>query len=430
MTPIKTIGTIFLFFSLPIIASLKGKGIVVSLLLSFFLFNGIDALKQFIRHQTWKSFLSGKRGLGIAIFVIITLSPILKNPHTLFHLLRVVVLGFIVFFTAQGALTLSKEEKEKIKRLFFQAYIVYGLFLLIELYGGSWISKLFTESKGYNENLFIRGIVILTFFFLPFSWLISQYYKGSQRIFLLTISFLILGFILVKAQPSAARLAVGISALFFILSFRWKKAGFFIMGGVTIYLLMMPFISLYGFNRETLFHHMHHMPTSYQHRVEIWHETAQHILEKPFFGHGFDYAAQLKESPHLCLHHPESAYRNIISRKNILSTTPYPWGAVVCYAENIFTTHPHNGALQIWLEFGLWGIILTCFLLYKFKGFADSHSPLQRGYLYGLLGIGFVYWNVSFGIWQNWMIALAALTFTLFQIIKGLPSDKRETINV
>ena len=430
MNTVKTIGTIFLFFSLPLVASLKGKGIVVSLVLAFFLFNGSKALKEFVSQKKWKSLPWKKMALGMGVLSIVMASTLYQGPKDFFHLVRLLVLGIIIYFTIQGSKTLAFNDKEKIKRLFFQGYIVYGIFFLIELYGGSWVSKLLIGSHSYNENLFIRGIVILTFFFPPFSWLIFQYHKGIKRILFSSSAFLVLISILITAQPSAARLAVGLATFFFILTFFWKRAGIIIMSIITAYLFVMPIISLYGLNRETLFHHMYRMPTSYQHRVEIWNEISKHILKKPILGHGFNSSSKLKEAPHRCAHHPDAEYQKITLSKNALSKTPYSWGGVVCYKDTILSRHPHNGALQIWLEFGILGISMACFFLYKFRRYADSFDPLYRGYLYSLFGLCLVYWSVSFGLWQNWMIALSALTFILFQIIKGLPSHKREMSNV
>lgn len=261
---------------------------------------------------------------------------------------------------------------------------------------------------------------------MPFSWCLKTFLSRIPFTLFLGLSNLILIFILIKAQPSAARLAIGIAGTLFIANYVYKYAGFTILIGVITYLILAPFLFLHVFNRHTLFDVMHHLAPSYQHRIEIWNDVSKHIKEKPFIGHGFDYSAQSREAPPRCAHHPTKIFDPISINTTVISKTPYPWGGVVCYKETLLSKHPHNGALQIWLEFGLIGILSTCFLLYRFTLYASAQSRLYRGYLYGLFGLCLVYWNVSFGLWQNWMIALVTLTFSFFQLIKSLPSTKKE----
>jgi O-antigen ligase len=314
--------------------------------------------------------------------------------------------------------------------IFFIAYVFYALFLLLEVHGGHWISRLYWEEKSFNHNQFLRGIVILTFLFLPFSYALKMY--SSKRTFILFLGFsvVILLLILLKAQPSAARVAVLFAGLFFVMGHCYKKWRTFILISVGAYLVVAPFLFLHTLNRQTLFDLMHYLPSSYQHRIEIWNETSKHIRENLLIGHGFDHSSQFKEAPPRCVHHRTAEFDAIRTDETIISKTPYAWGGVVCYKDSLLTTHPHSGSLQIWLEFGLVGIGIVCFLLYKFIQYADAQIPLYRSYLYSLLGMGLVYWNVSFGLWQSWMIALVTLTFSLFQLIKSLPSNKKEDAHV
>lgn len=432
MTRFKTLGTFILFFSLPLVASLKGKGIVVSLLLAFFLFDGPLVVVQFMRQKKWQQY--GWTAIIYLVFIFLVFAP--PTQMDFLHLVRMLGLGLIGVLSFEGIKTLPLEDKEKISYIFFQGYIFYLVFFLAELYSGHWVSTLITGSPYYSENLFIRGVVILTFLFLPFSWYLVQKYKGHSSQILVGVSALGLLLVVLKAQPSAARLAIAFSLSFGVLTFWFKRSGQVILATVTLYAFLIPVIILSSFNRQTLFDHLHHLPPSYQHRIQIWHEISQHVLRKPLSGHGFGHASKLKEAPSLCVHHKNSSFQEIEEKihtvpdspfvKKIHSATPYVWGGVICYNESILSSHPHNGALQIWLELGLWGIVIGAFLLYKLGQYASKKEPIYRAYLYALGGLALVYWNVSFGLWQNWMIALVALTFLLFQLIKVLPSEERK----
>ncbi|MFN7662325.1 MAG: hypothetical protein ACK5PQ_01170 [Alphaproteobacteria bacterium] len=432
MTHLKTLGTFILFFSLPLVASLKGKGIVVSFLLAFFLFEGPSVVIQFIRQKKWQQY--GWTAISYLVFIFLVFAP--RTQMDFLHLIRMLALGLIGVLSFEGIKRLPLSDREKISYIFFQGYIFYLVFFLAELYGGHWVSSLITGSLYYNENLFIRGVVILTFLFLPFSWYLVQKYKGHSRQILVGVSALSLLLVVLKAQPSAARLAIALSVSFGILTFFFKRSGQAIIAVVSLYAFLIPVIILSAFNRQTLFDHLHHLPPSYQHRVQIWHEISQHVFRKPLSGHGFGQASKLKEAPPLCIHHKTTYFQKVEEKirtvpdspfvKKIHSTTPYVWGGVICYNESILSRHPHNGALQIWLELGLWGIVIGAFLLYKLGQYASKKEPIYRAYLYALGGLALVYWNVSFGLWQNWMITVVALTFLLFQLIKVLPSEERK----
>lgn len=427
MTTFRTIGIYLLFFSLPLIAVLKGKGIIISSVLAFFLFNGFSFFVQFFTKKEWRNMGTSPLGIfGITVILYGFLFTATKSGvPSLLHLGRFILLLAMSFFTIRGAQHFPSAERRKIMNVFFISYIVYAAFFLSELYGGHWVSKFYLGSRDYDHNQFIRGIVILTFFFLPFAWCLKSFYSKERFTLFISISLTILVLLLLKAHPSAARLAIVMAGIFFITSYFYKNWGFVILTSVCTYLIVAPFLFLHVLNRHTLFDLMHHLPSSYQHRIEIWNETSKHIVRKPLTGYGFD-SSQFKEAPPRCAHHSLSIFKLIPFDNTIVSKTPHPWGGVVCYKDTLVSTHPHNGALQIWLEFGLIGILIACFLVYRFTRYAATLPALYRGYLYSLFGLCLVYWNVSFGLWQNWMIALVTLTFSLFQLIKSLPSKKKE----
>ncbi|MDC0348950.1 O-antigen ligase family protein [Alphaproteobacteria bacterium] len=414
----KTILSYLLFFSFPLIATLKGKGTVLSLILAFFLFNGLQSLKLFFTEIECKITTSVLLIVGF-VFIFLPFS----NGKDFFHALRLILLFILIFFTLKGIKTLSLEERRKSTKLFFQGFVFYFFFFLVELYGGSWASKLYSKSPGYNENLFIRGTVILTFLFLPFSFFIQKN-KIKNKALLLGVSFLALCLILAKAQPSAARVAIIVSGICFVATYYRTIYGFLILALAGIYSFLTPVISLYLLNETTLLSSLRYLPTSYQHRLQIWHEISKNVLQKPFFGHGFDYASKLTEGPQRWAYYTSEKFNMACSENNVLEAIPHTWGGIICHTDTVLSCHPHSGALQIWLEFGFLGIIFFLYCLYKLGQYSKNQGSLYRGYLYALFGLYFVYWSISFGMWQNWIISLAGLTFILFQLINGLPSEK------
>ena len=120
------------------------------------------------------------------------------------------------------------------------------------------------------------------------------------------------------------------------------------------------------------------------HRIYTWEFTADRIAEHPFMGWGLD------------------------------SSRAIPGGQVLVVENGpALSLHPHNAALQIWLELGLPGaVILAALLLVITRGVANlprvAMAPAVAAF-----AAAFVFANLSFGIWQNWWIAALGLTAVL-----------------
>lgn len=118
------------------------------------------------------------------------------------------------------------------------------------------------------------------------------------------------------------------------------------------------------------------------HRLYIWEFTAERAGERPFLGWGLDSSRSIPGAEELVL----------------------PSGPQL-------SLHPHNAALQVWLELGAFGAMaLAMFIWFTGRGVAAISDPLARagaaGAFAGALCLAFL----SFGIWQNWWIATLALT--------------------
>ena len=132
------------------------------------------------------------------------------------------------------------------------------------------------------------------------------------------------------------------------------------------------------------------LPSSWVHRLAIWDFVAARIAESPWIGWGFD------ASKHL----PGGAEPIVIRG---IETVPLP-------------SHPHNGSLQVWAELGAPGALL---LAAVFAGAARAvRAPgLPRADTAARaagLATFFVMFSLSYGAWQSWWMALAALIAALY----------------
>ncbi len=111
---------------------------------------------------------------------------------------------------------------------------------------------------------------------------------------------------------------------------------------------------------------------SIYHRAAIWHFTAGKILEQPAFGWGMHASRTMPESKRQ-----------------------------IAPGAELIPLHPHNAALQIWLELGLVGAIAAAAAMLAL-GRRMKGDRATRAALAGTLFAAFAVGSVGYGIWQGW----------------------------
>lgn len=114
-----------------------------------------------------------------------------------------------------------------------------------------------------------------------------------------------------------------------------------------------------------------HLPDSWTQRIGYWTYAMERIADHPWRGWGLD--ASRAFSPHIQL-------------------------------------HPHNGPLQVWLELGLLGAAAAALAwAFAFRRLARDARSLLACATAGSAAVYLFFGVVSFGVWQEWWLALAAL---------------------
>ncbi|MEL6621260.1 MAG: O-antigen ligase family protein [Pseudomonadota bacterium] len=156
--------------------------------------------------------------------------------------------------------------------------------------------------------------------------------------------------------------------------------------GWTTLALLMPLIVMVLPRAETL---PEEVPFSARQRVMIWQTTAARVPDSPIFGHG-------------------------------ASATRYLDGELPKPApldDPGLGRHAHNGFLQIWLELGLVGAVITAlFGLLLAQGLAGLQARLRTLAIVAVTAIT-VLFSTSVGVWQLWMLStygVAALAFVMW----------------
>ena len=101
--------------------------------------------------------------------------------------------------------------------------------------------------------------------------------------------------------------------------------------------------------------------------------------------------------------------------------------------------HPHDAALQLWVELGLVGVALAAvfwaYLLSRIDRYVVADRDLA-GAAGGSAGAYLTIGALSFGIWQEWWLALGALAIMVivllarargFAFVAQPPQDEGET---
>ncbi|MCB2101668.1 MAG: O-antigen ligase family protein [Rhodobacterales bacterium] len=121
-----------------------------------------------------------------------------------------------------------------------------------------------------------------------------------------------------------------------------------------------------------------------QHRLYIWEFAAHRIAEKPLLGWGMN------------------AARIIPGGDTVVSNPAVPFNGT------LMPLHPHNAALQVWLELGLPGALILAALaaLAVLAAARARAGRMAPALVTGQVVTALVMMNQSYGIWQSWWLAV------------------------
>jgi len=130
------------------------------------------------------------------------------------------------------------------------------------------------------------------------------------------------------------------------------------------------------------------LPNSAAHRLLIWDFAAERIAERPMIGWGMDASRAVPGGAG----RPDAALREAFG---LTSSAAAPWFANA----QLLPLHPHNLALQVWLELGAIGAALMALLLALVA--LTCRSPGACG----AFAAGLVIAMLSYGAWQYWWVS-------------------------
>lgn len=196
------------------------------------------------------------------------------------------------------------------------------------------------------------------------------------------------------AAPLALLLGAGAAGIVWLLGRRGGQ----ILAALAIAYVMIAPLAPHTVLKPEAWSVRESMPLQLLPRLHIWSFAAERIAEHPLRGWGMD------------------ASRDV------------PGGKERIFDENrqhrfgeLMPLHPHNGALQVWLELGLPGAFLLAALfaltLRQGAALADRHGRRAAAAATGLTVTAAGLLSVSFGIWQNWWLASIFLAAAFFALV-------------
>lgn len=271
---------------------------------------------------------------------------------------------------------------------------VGSLFVLVEL---GFDSPLHRLSDGLGPDVRVdsarynRPAVALLLFGLPLAGLLARRIGRAPA-----IAAVILGLAPVLCSDSAAGWVAAAAAAVVYLAARWRPGTVLAVGGALTLAMVVAAPPILSTAYRIATENEIRMPLSFADRLEIWDHAADAVAEAPLLGHGLGSVRYLPLTDE-----QRARYR--------FHKAP--------------STHAHNNALQVWVEFGAVGAAAALALLgIAAAAIRRMDRPGQATALAttaALLVIGML----SFGLWQETWLGVIGVTVALVRLA-ALPAAR------
>jgi O-antigen ligase len=151
------------------------------------------------------------------------------------------------------------------------------------------------------------------------------------------------------------------------------------------------------------------LPLSAAHRVITWEFAAARIAERPVLGWGGEASRSLPGADALI---PEA----VLERHGL--NAPFTRLYFRVTEGRMLQLHPHNMALQLWLELGVVGALLGASLAVAAGLALAAHGPAGAG----AFAAGIVTAMTGYGVWQEWWIGLVLVAAAVLVALRRVAS--------
>lgn len=197
-------------------------------------------------------------------------------------------------------------------------------------------------------------------------------------------------------DSASASVAAGLGVVVFAVAWRAPRqvlmaglavTGAFALAAPTLFLFLLDWV---GPIKDRI-------PPSTLDRIEIWHRAANAVADAPILGHGMGAIREL------------GLPADLAQRYVHLVKPP---------------THPHDAAIQIWLDLGAVGLLIAAvFTWLAIRPVRAYPNPWRAAGLAAAAGTTFTA-LVSYGLWQETWLAIIAMTLLAFRVLVPAPPSR------
>jgi len=229
----------------------------------------------------------------------------------------------------------------------------------------------------FSPSVLNPGLTVITIMLWPAC--MRLFVQSRRKALGIFIFFYVV--ILALSASGASVLALVTSGIMVLATLWQRKLVPYLLAALTAMLVLTaPFITPHPTSNTTVAENMLSLPNSAQHRLYIWEFSAQKSLERPLWGWGLG------------------------SSRSIPGGHDKP-----PVGQNYLPLHPHNGALQIWLELGapgaIMGAIFIALSILKLLKRPNVNNIGVYGALVGSLVSFIVVASTAYSLWQSWWFA-------------------------
>lgn len=310
-----------------------------------------------------------------------------------------VFFGYILILLAQN-LSPQMRDKKKLFYLLAGAYVLFCLLFFIEYTFHYPVMRFLIADVFHkplplsveNAFMFNRSSVFLVLYAAPLLYMLgSPSFKQRQKIFFYAVLLFSLVLALLHSESQTAQITAAVMAVMYVFPGQRKKArmvfAVFLIAGIAIMpLLPKPAYDYLIENKLTEPADGFVMKASIPQRLEVWSFVSSEIFKKPLLGHGVESTRMMRAEK------------------------------IMPYFNTDHVLHPHNAALQIWVETGLAGILIVAAFFFFLILRMDAHPPVRQKFYMALFAGILSVLAMGYGIWQAWQVGMI-MAITAFAIM-------------
>ena len=291
-----------------------------------------------------------------------------------------------------GALCLSYFSSQKIeefeliklKRCFFVLWAMMSALYIFDMWTGGSFFKLFRPSEEYVLPLLNRYAIVI---FIGYIFTVLL----SPLRFKIISSVLFIAFFIITESQSVQLSFIAFAGCLVVWKLLKTYAVYIIATAISVMTIAFPWFSMWMFqNRPETLGDIGVRAAAFN-RLEIWDAISKKIMLSPWVGYGLENIRETKLDMAHMYWKPETVL------------------------------HPHNYALQLWVELGLVGIVsfLAGFwlVIWRIKSMSQKDQLLALSLLVSIIAINLT----AYGLWQGWWIGFMLMSVMGFYIFR--PSE-------